>query len=92
MSELRVKTPVGYLVVKPSCDTSCPGVWVELQRHGVDYNLSLALVEYNKEGTDCDRGELITRVWGNGLDEDYTHRTTHRGIDEYFNAYESEVW
>ena len=91
MDELYVETPIGCLVVKQSCDKEYPGVWVELRRPGVDCDLALALVEYTKTEADCDSGELITCVWGDGQNEDYTHRTIHRGVDEYFNACESEV-
>lgn len=86
MDEVCVKTPVGNLVVKPSYDAEYPGIWIELQRPGKSCDLSLALVEYTTTEADCDGGELITRVWGNGEYEEYTHRTIHRGIDEYFNA------
>lgn len=38
-----------------------------------------------------DKANLITRVWGDGTQEDYTCRIVHAGIDRYFDEGEPAI-
>lgn len=90
LRRMSVKTPLGDLVVETSTDLDYPGVWISLHRDGEDYEPTLALVEYTATGTGQDSPALVTRVWGDGTQEDYTDRIVHRGFEECFRAKEVE--
>lgn len=83
---LRVETPLGAIIVRPSCDLEHSGVWIDLRRTDMNDDMPLALIEFSSDDTDLPEGQpnIITRVWGNGGDEGYTDRIVHQGIEEYF--------
>lgn len=87
---LAVDTPLGTLVVKAALDTQHPGVYVDLRRPGAECDLPLALVEFSADDADFLEGDqnIITRVWGNARQEEYTLRTVHQNIEEYFRTEE----
>ena len=86
LQDLRVETPLGTIIVRPSCNSEHPGVWIDLCRTKADDDMPLALIEFSNDDSDLPEGQpnLITRVWGNGGDESYTDRIVHQGIEEYF--------
>lgn len=88
-SEIRVNTPVGTLIARPSCDSYYPGIWIDLYRSDAECDMGVALIEcpYAKEGQER---ELVTRVWGDGLEEDYTDKIVHENVDEYFRQIEED--
>jgi len=90
LQDLRVETPLGTIIVRPSCNSEHPGVWIDLCRTKADDDMPLALIEFSNDDTDLPEGQpyLITRVWGNGRDESYTDRIVHQGIEEYFGIEE----
>lgn len=94
MQSMMVETPIGTLIIKESNDIEFPGVWIDLRRPDVGYDMSVALVEYcdceDYEGT-SEHKNLVTRVWGNAMQDDYTHRVIHEGIEEYFKIEERGV-
>ena len=84
-----VETPNGWIVAVPSHDKEYPGIWIMLRPNGKDREdeeLVLALIEYTETEWDYPEGQLITRVYGDGLNEEYTHRVVHTNINEYFKA------
>ena len=87
---LAVDTPLGTIVVKAALDSQHPGVYVDLRRPGTECDLPLALVEFSADDADFIDGDqnIITRVWGNARQEDYTMRTVHQNIEQYFKSEE----
>lgn len=85
---LAVDTPLGTLVVKAALDSQHPGVYVDLRRPGTECDLPLALVEFSADDADFIDGDqnIITRVWGNARQEEYTLRTVHQNIEQYFRT------
>lgn len=87
---LRVKTPLGDIIGGKTSDPEHPGVWLDLHRPDVDQDMPLALVEFCRNEGDVPEGDpnVITRVWGDAMQEDYTDRIVHQGIEDYFHAEE----
>lgn len=88
----QVDTPLGIITVKTAVDPAHPGVYIDLRRKGTDLEMPLALVEFSADDADYPDGteNLITRVWGNAMKEDYTYRAVHQKIQEYFAAEEEQ--
>ena len=82
--EVRVHTPEGDLVAYYSNDPNNPGIWVDIEKDGS--GTALALVEYSSTESDLEGGNLISRVYGNGLLDEYTNRVIHSNVDEYFDS------
>lgn len=80
---IRVETPLGTLVAKLSGFTAegYPGIVIELVRE--KSSLTLALIEFINTEADLEEGQgyIITRVWGEGENDEYTDRIVHTGID-----------
>lgn len=76
--------------MKAALDSQHPGVYVDLRRPGTECDLPLALVEFSADDADFPDGDqnIITRVWGNARQEDYTMRTVHQNIEQYFKPEE----
>jgi len=86
---LRMETPLGTLVARHTTDPDYPGIELELVRPGCEVGMPVALVEYcSADNADTDlpeiAPELITRVWGDAMNEDYTERVVHDHIEEFF--------
>ena len=93
-NEVSVKTPIGTLFAVESGFTAegYPGIWVCIRKPGAeakpDNGLALALVEYTEtEGDLPSGGHLITRVYGDGLVDEYTDRIIHTNTEKspYFS-------
>ena len=87
---LRMGTPMGTLVAKRTTDPNYPGITVDLIRPDCEGECPICLVEYcSSENADTDlpemRPELITRIWGDALNEEYTSRVVHGNIDRFFS-------
>lgn len=82
----QVETPLGVIIARSSNDPDHLGIWINLHRPDADSDLPLALIEFSKDKRDISKetGRIITRVWGDGTQEDYTNRVIHKGIAEYF--------
>lgn len=82
--EIRVDTPLGTLIASAAKDPEHPGIYVDLRRPDESGDISLALVEFSADDADFPDGDknIITRVWGNARQEDYTIRTVHQNIGE----------
>lgn len=78
---LSVKTPLGDIVAEVSEDRENPGIWVSIQQPEKDREPTLALVEYTATEADLRGPSLITRVWGDADQEDYTDRVVHVGLE-----------
>lgn len=89
-----VETPLGTIVVKTALDSEHPGVYIDLRRKGCECDMPLVLVEYCGDEADKPDGEknIITRVWGNAGQEDYTERVVHEGIEDYFAPEEPDEY
>lgn len=89
-SIVRVETPLGAIIARASDDPANPGVWVDLRRPDVDQNLNLTLMEFTQDESDLPEGQpnIITRVWANGQNSEYTDRHIHQGIEEFFKIVE----
>lgn len=87
-SIIRVETPLGALIARPSyCEPDYPGIYVDIRRPDADQDLALALVEFTAtEGDLPDTGHIITRVYGDALDDEYTDRVVHEKIEDYFKV------
>ena len=85
-NEMRVETPLGAIMVRTTGDPEHPGVWIDLRRRDADCDLTLCLVEFSVDDADYAEGEphIITRVWNDARNTDYTDRIVHEGIEEYF--------
>ena len=81
-TRLSVKTPVGDIVAEASGSSEYPGIWISLHQPGEDYEPSLALVEFTSSEADVEGSALITRVWGDGQQEEYTDRVVHTGLEK----------
>lgn len=82
-ARLSVETPVGCIMAQASTDPENPGIWVSLRKPGEEYEPTLALVEYTKDEADhLGRSALITRVWGDTEQDEYTDRVLHTGLKE----------
>lgn len=78
-ARVTVETPYGTLIATSAKgEPEYPGIYIDLQKPGCDSDLQLALVESTPTEN------LISRVWGNALNEEYTHRVVHENVDEYF--------
>lgn len=74
---LGINTKLGFLDVKVnSGDLDHPGITVSANIEG--QTIDLALVEYCADEADIPDPKIITRVWGDALEEDYTDRIIHR--------------
>jgi len=83
---LQVETPLGTIIVRAAVDPEHPGVYIDLHRPGVECDMPLALVEFSADECDLPEREqfLITRIWGNAMQEDYTNRVIHERIEDFF--------
>lgn len=78
--KLIVPTPFGSLVAYASCDTTHPGIYIDLGEG--NESKPVALIEFCKDEADlppCD-GYLITRVWDDMNQEGYISRIVHTGL------------
>lgn len=83
--KIVVKTPLGTITAQVAADTEHPGISFDLVRPGSEGMMSLGLVEFTSDGTEGG-GQIITRVWGDGRQEDYTERIVHEGIEDFFES------
>lgn len=84
MDSMRVETPLGAIIVKPSYDSTHPGVWVDLRRADASEDATLALIEFCSDDADMDGGNIVTRVWDDACKTDYETRVIHQGIEKFF--------
>ncbi len=82
--DMRIETPLGAIIVRESRDPEHPGVWVDLRRTDADMDASLALIEYCKDEGDLNDAAIITRVWGDAMNDEYTERVVHTGVEQFF--------
>ena len=73
---------LGDIVAEASGSSEYPGIWISLHQPGEDYEPSLALVEFTMTEADVEGPALITRVWGDGKQEEYTGRVVHTGLEK----------
>ena len=81
------------IIARPSNDPENPGIWIDLHRPGADRSLQLALVEYSTDEGDLlkDEGHIITRIWGDGHQQEYTERVLHDGIEDCFHTEKADA-
>lgn len=84
---LRVETPLGAVIARSATDPNHPGIYIDLRRGVDDPDMPLALVEFAADEADLPEA-LITRVWGDAMQEDYTTRVDHQNIEQYFTTEE----
>ena len=87
-----VATPKGTLIAKANHDPEYPGIDICLRRDD-GQDLLLALVETTKTEADLPLGEtnVITRVYGKAMNDEYTDRIVHKDIEAYFSAPDSNA-
>lgn len=83
---MKIKTSIGTLVVRETTDSEYPGVDIVLMKPGIPYEMNVVLVEVSQAEGDSLAGKLVTRVWGNADQEDYTHRVIHENVEMYFGT------
>ena len=85
---VRVPTPIGELIARPSdYGSDYPGIWIDLRRDGINQDMAVCLVEYTDTEADLQpEGHLISRVYGNGAKDEYTDRIIIEKIDEFFRT------
>lgn len=84
-----VETPLGTLVAGPSgYGSEHPGVLVDLRRNGKNGSpvVGLALIEFAADEADLEGGHIITRVYGDAMEDEYTDRVIHTGVESFFKA------
>jgi len=93
MTPLEVDTPLGTIIARGANDGVHPGILLSLIREDRQCDIPLALVEFAADDADLPEGEpnLITRVWGDGEQEDYTDRVVHRGIENHLRTESAEI-
>lgn len=79
---MSVETPLGDIVAEASGSSEYPGIWISLHQPDEDYEPTLALVEFTMTEADVEGPALITRVWGDGKQEEYTDRVVHTGLEK----------
>lgn len=85
--KLCVETPLGTLVAYAGTDPAYPGIYIDLQRNGFGIDAPLALVEFTETEADMENeGNIISRIWGDVSEEDYSERIVHTGIADFFSA------
>lgn len=77
--ELRVQTPLGTLVAGITPDAEYPGIYIDIQDTPSKIMFPLNHAEYDPE-----RNTIISRIWGDARQEDYTDRIDHVGLKEVF--------
>lgn len=86
---VEVDTPKGTLVARDSGgEPDYPGIHIFLRR-GSDECL-LDLVEYTATEGDAKGTQIISRVYGDGLKDEYTIRIIHTNLAEYFEQLSCE--
>lgn len=78
-SKLCVETPQGTLTATAALDPLHPGISIDLHRPDTVCELPLALVE-------LDAADIVSRIWGNAQDEDYTYKEVHQGVEAFFST------
>lgn len=75
-ASVGVDTPLGRLLVTVATDPLHPGLFIDLENKA-DLT-QLTLIEYSNDEGDFEGEEkIITRVWKNRKDDEYTHRVVH---------------
>jgi hypothetical protein len=80
-NRIEIETPLGKLVAYKSIDPDYPGIYIDLERNGI--GMSVCLVEVNNS-EDEDKDTLVSRIWSDGREEDYTCCIAHEGIEDFF--------
>ena len=81
---MKMETPLGTLTVHKSDNANYQGFWIELHRPNELIGMTVALVEVDKTEKEP---QLSTRVWGDGVKEDYTTKVVHENIEEFFKEW-----
>ena len=86
-------TPLGTIIATRTSDPEHPGIWLDLRLPQSGIEIPLGLVEYSADDADFPEGEghIITRVWGDGEQEEYTDRVVHRGIENHLQTENAEA-
>lgn len=92
VKDLRVETPLGALLARVQGDPDHPGIYIDLRRQDADQDLLLALVEFCEDEGDLPDGKhcIITRVWDEAMQDEYSYRHIHKGIEDYFKTDEDQ--
>ena len=63
-----------------------PGIFIDIRQRDADQDLLLALIECTSDEADFPDEErhIITRVYGDALNDEFTERIVHHGVEEYF--------
>lgn len=78
--QVTVKTELGNLVAYPSVDPNHPGIYINL-KHGQGDGIMLTMTELCRDEADLSEGpHIITRVWDDWKEEEYSNRIVHKGI------------
>ena len=84
---MKIETPLGTLTVHKSNDTSYQGFQIELHRPNELIGMTVALIEVDKTEKEP---QLSTRVWGDGLEADYTTKVVHKNIEDFFKEWSEQ--
>lgn len=79
---MSVKTPLGEIVAEAGGGSEYPGIWVSLHKPGEEYEPTLAMVEYTATEADYEKPAIITRVWADTKQDEYTDRVIHTGLEK----------
>lgn len=88
--KILVETPFGTLVAYASTDSDYPGIYIDLRRTGFGVDAPLMLTEYTETEADIEGGQLITRIWGNVAQEEYSDRIVHTGVADFFSTVDAD--
>lgn len=78
--DISVETPLGTLYAgKTSFGPEYPGIYIDFQPKGKDYTLGAVITEVTESESDLetDTPHLITRVWGDCREDEYSERIVH---------------
>lgn len=85
MDSMRVETKLGAIIVRSSGgDEEHPGIWIDLRRTDAGLDAPLALIEFVDDEADIDGENIITRIWGDVNNDEYSERIVHKNIEKFF--------
>lgn len=85
VNEIRIPTPLGTLIATPTPDAEYPGIAIDIEDKASKIIFPLNHAEYDPESK-----TIISRVWGNAMQEDYTDRVEHINLRKMFDAINDE--
>ena len=84
---MKVKTVLGEIISSESNGgvNEGKGVWIELYRPDALTSMTIAFIEIDETSNET---KLVTRVWSDGMNCDYTDKIVHKNVEEFFKNWQ----